>query len=203
LGSRWPEEAKHRGRRGGDAVYFDHRAACRDPEHHRRVLLERAAYRLPICDLSVLEVAVEAGYSAMRRSPGRSSRARRRRGGRHRAGSSSAPRTGCPAGEGDCYGPADQDGRAPHLAGSRSGAPGGCPPPSWISLLRRRWTRTGRRCGRCCWLANQMAMWSCAIASSPTADQLGSTEDLDVMRGRRPGPGWPSPAGVDAGGAGV
>jgi hypothetical protein len=29
----------------------------------RRVLLERAAYRLLTCDRSVLEVAVEAGYS--------------------------------------------------------------------------------------------------------------------------------------------
>jgi AraC family transcriptional regulator len=38
---------------------------------------------------------------------------------------------------------------------------------------------------RCCRLAGQMAMWSCAIASSPTAGRLRSTEDLDVMRGRR------------------
>jgi hypothetical protein len=30
-----PEEAKRRGRRGGDAIYFDHRGQCRDPEHHR------------------------------------------------------------------------------------------------------------------------------------------------------------------------
>jgi hypothetical protein len=30
-----PEEAKHRGRRAGDAIYFDHRGQCRDPEHHR------------------------------------------------------------------------------------------------------------------------------------------------------------------------
>ena len=30
-----PQEAKRRGRRGGDAIYFDHRGQCRDPEHHR------------------------------------------------------------------------------------------------------------------------------------------------------------------------
>jgi Phage integrase family len=30
-----PEEFQRRGRRGGDAIYFDHRSQCRDPEHHR------------------------------------------------------------------------------------------------------------------------------------------------------------------------
>lgn len=30
-----PEEVQRRGRRGGDAIYFDHRGQCRDPEHHR------------------------------------------------------------------------------------------------------------------------------------------------------------------------
>jgi integrase len=30
-----PEEAERRGRRGGDAIYFDHWGQCRDPEHHR------------------------------------------------------------------------------------------------------------------------------------------------------------------------
>jgi enamine deaminase RidA (YjgF/YER057c/UK114 family) len=30
-----PAEVQRRGRRGGDAIYFDHRGQCRDPEHHR------------------------------------------------------------------------------------------------------------------------------------------------------------------------
>jgi integrase len=30
-----PQEIQRRGRRGGDAIYFDHRGQCRDPEHHR------------------------------------------------------------------------------------------------------------------------------------------------------------------------
>ena len=30
-----PEVAERRGRRGSDAIYFDHRGQCRDPEHHR------------------------------------------------------------------------------------------------------------------------------------------------------------------------
>jgi integrase len=30
-----PDQAKRRSRRGGDAIYFDHRGQCRDPEHHR------------------------------------------------------------------------------------------------------------------------------------------------------------------------
>ena len=30
-----PEAVRRRGRRGGDAIYFDHRGQCRDPEHHR------------------------------------------------------------------------------------------------------------------------------------------------------------------------
>jgi integrase len=30
-----PEPVRRRGRRGGDAIYFDHRGQCRDPEHHR------------------------------------------------------------------------------------------------------------------------------------------------------------------------
>jgi integrase len=29
-----PEAVRRRGRRGGDAIYFDHRGQCRDPEHH-------------------------------------------------------------------------------------------------------------------------------------------------------------------------
>jgi integrase len=29
------DDAKRRGRRGDDAIYFDHRGPCRDPEHHR------------------------------------------------------------------------------------------------------------------------------------------------------------------------
>jgi hypothetical protein len=45
------------------------------------------------------------------------------------------------------------------------------------------------------WLAGQMAMWSCAIASSPTAGRLRSTRTWTRCGGGWPGPGRPSPAG--------
>jgi AraC-like DNA-binding protein len=64
----------------------------------RRVLLERSAYRLLTSGHSVLDVAVEAGYSSQEAF----TRAFRGpmacpppRGGHPRAASSSAPRTGC------------------------------------------------------------------------------------------------------------
>ncbi len=66
----------------------------------RRILLERAAYRLVTTQLSILDVAVEAGYGRTRRSPGRScgptesvrsagAAVRRRSGSRHPATSTS------------------------------------------------------------------------------------------------------------------
>ena len=41
-----PEEVQRRGRRGGDAIYFDHRGPCRDPEHHRQCPGRWGRYRV-------------------------------------------------------------------------------------------------------------------------------------------------------------
>ena len=171
----------------------------------RRVLLERAAYRLITTDDDVLGVAVEAGYSsheaftrAFARAYGEApSRWRRRPTGfRLDAPSERAlPPTGEPASprreKGDRHGSAHTHGRAPHLAGRRdarrgpSGSPTTC--STRPSRSRSRASTATRRCARCC--PGWSARWRCGTPPRTTGPTTSAS------RRARPsstcGRGWP------------
>ena len=166
----------------------------------RRVLLERAAYRLVTTDHDVLRVAVEAGYAsneaftrAFRRAFGRApSRWRApadERSGCRRPSQRALPPTRGPARprppEGDRDGPAHPDGRAPRLAGRRARGPVRAADAGAARRARSRSRSTAstttRPCGRC-WPASS-ARWRCG--TPPPHDRPYDIDDERAGTPRR------------------
>ena len=157
----------------------------------RRVLLERGAYRLITSRMSVLDVAVEAGYSSNEAF----TRAFKRAFGTAPSAWRATPRRfQLPRPNGVHFHP---PGSLRLPARSKVTAmdlltkmvehhiwltgemidltPADYPPISSISRSNYRWTTTGRRSARCC--PGWWARWTCGTAPSPTRPYDWSLED--------------------------
>ena len=165
----------------------------------RRILLERAAYRLVSSDEDVLSVALEAGYSsheaftrAFVRAYGRSPSQWRRRptsSSRRRAGAlqptrgPARPRSR----KGDTHGAPDPHGRTPRLARRRDAhASRGAPDevldvPVEISVEGPTTTDAAPALPR---LVGQLAMWDAAIHDRPYDFGVEDGESVASMRAR-------------------
>ena len=155
----------------------------------RRILLERAAYRMITTKAPLIDIAVEAGYSsheaftrAFTKAYGAPPREWRTKPGHIQIGEPVAVHFVPPgsirlpvARHREGAGPAGEDGRAPRLADRRDGADRG---PADRRPARRdgRWSRsttTSRRCARCS--AGWSGRWACGTPRWRPATTTGAS----------------------------